>query len=160
MLFLGHIGFTSFILSMFYLPALGGIIGTLLPDIVDKGLFILGYAPCSRFLAHTLFFPPVLGLMSYGITRNKKLAFAVTLGAFLHLLEDTHDNVPFLYPVKMYSFLDNCGGIQIRFTPYFIITDTIGGALTIFVFGFRKRFVALRESSWRIVYKVSSWKKN
>ena len=146
MLFLGHIGFTAFVASLFYLPALPGILGVMLPDIVDKGFFLLGYSPCSRFLAHTIFFAPLVGLVTFLITRNKKIAFVVGLGAFLHLLEDLHDPVPFLYPLKDYAFLHTCGGIRIPFNYYIITTEIIGGALTIFVFGFNKKFLEFRRS--------------
>ncbi|MBI2005506.1 MAG: metal-dependent hydrolase [Candidatus Aenigmarchaeota archaeon] len=155
MLFLGHIGITAFVSSMIYLSALGGIIGVLLPDIIDKGLFILGHAPCSRFIAHSIFFFPVAGVVTYAITRNKKLALAVALGAFLHLLQDMHDNVPFLYPLKDYAFFDTCKQIEITFTKFVIVTELIGGSLFIFVFRFSRRFIEFRRSIWKFINNLT-----
>lgn len=151
MLFLGHIGITAFVSSMVYLSALGGILGALLPDVIDKGLFTLGYAPCSRFIAHSIFFFPVAGVIAYIITRNKKFALAVALGALLHLLQDMHDDVPFLYPLKDYAFFATCGQIKIIFSQYIIITEIMGGVLTLFVFGFSKRFLEFRRTVWKFL---------
>ncbi len=152
MLFLGHIGFTALTASMIYLSALGAILGALLPDIIDKGLFSLGYAPCSRFIAHSIFFFPVAGLVTYAVTRNKKLAIAVALGAFLHLLQDIHNDVPFLYPFKTYAFFETCTGISVAFSPFILVTEIIGAATIIFVFGFSKRFIKFRKAIWNFIF--------
>lgn len=157
MLLLGHIGITAFTSSLLFLPALFAVGGALLPDIIDKGLFELGVVPCTRLIAHSIFFFPIAGLAAYGITRNKKIALAVALGAFLHLVEDVQGNVPLLYPLKEYAFLSTCRGMHISFSPYFIITETIGGLLTIFVFGFRDKFALLRGYFWRNIYRMMSW---
>ncbi len=154
MLPLGHIGITAFIVSMIYLPALAGIIGALLPDVIDKGLFILGYAPCSRFIAHSLFAVPIAGIITYAITRNKKITFAMLIGYVLHLLEDMHGDVPWLYPLKNYAFMQACGDIHIVFTPYFILTETIGALLIIFVFGFSGKFMEFRKRIWKFIYSI------
>ena len=148
MLLLGHIGITTFVSSMLYLPILGGVIGVLLPDMVDKGLFVLGYAPCGRFIAHSIFFFPIAGLVTYIITKNKKLAVAVALGAFLHLLEDVHGDVPLLYPLKYYSFFDTCQQVRISFSPYIITTEVIGGLILVFMGVFNSRFSNLRKALW------------
>lgn len=148
MLLLGHIGITAFVSSMLYLSILGGVIGVLLPDIVDKAFFTLGYAPCSRYLAHTIFFFPVAGIVAYIITRNKNFAIAVALGAFLHLLQDMHDDVPFLYPLKDYAFFDTCGAISITFSPYVIITEAIGGLLLLLMSVFNSKFSYIRKLLW------------
>lgn len=147
MLLLGHMGITAFVSSMLYLPILGGVVGVFLPDIVDKGLFVLGFAPCGRFIAHSIFFFPVAGLVTYIITKNKKLAVAVALGAFLHLLEDMHGDVPLFYPLKYYSFFDTCQ-VRILFTPYIITTEVIGGLLLVFMSVFNQRLSNLRKALW------------
>ena len=147
MLLLGHIGITAFASSLLYLSILGGIVGVLLPDIIDKVLFVLGYAPCRRFIAHSIFFFPVAGLVSYVITRNKKFAIAIALGAFLHLLQDMHNDVPFLYPLKYYAFFGNCK-VGILFTPYVIATEIIGGLMLIFMSLFNSKFLYLRKTLW------------
>ena len=155
MLFLGHIGFTAFIVSMIYLPALAGIIGALLPDAIDKGLFILGFAPCPRFIAHSLLAVPVAGIITYAVTRNKKMALALTIGWLLHLLEDMQGMLPLFYPIKTYPFLQACGEIHILFTPYFIVTEAIGALLIIFVFGFSGKFIEFRRKVWKFIYSIS-----
>jgi len=152
MLLFGHIGITLFIASLFFLPVLGAVVGVLLPDIIDKGMFVLGIWPCSRFIAHTVFFFPVAGLVTYAITRNKKLAIAVALGALLHISQDVHDFVPFFYPVVQYDFAALCPTtIQIVFTPYVIATETIGLVLLIFVLGFNDKFVQVRRLFWKLL---------
>ena len=157
MLLFGHIGLTVFAISLLYLPVIGGVVGVLLPDVIDKGLFVLGYIPCSRFIAHSIFFFPFAGLISYIITRNKKFAIAVSLGAFLHLLQDMHDNVPFLFPLKDYAFFNTCAQIQVSFTPYIIATEVIGAAALIFVGMFPKQFVQLRKVLWSQLKVVKKW---
>ena len=154
MLLLGHIGVTAFVAGLGYLSIFGAIIGALLPDIIDKGFFVLGYAPCSRFIAHSIFFFPVAGLVAYIITRNKKFAIAIALGAFLHLLLDMHDAVPFLYPLKNYAFFDTCKQIQISFTPYIIVTEVVGGLLLIFMGAFKLQFMHLRKFLWRSLKQI------
>lgn len=154
MLFLGHIGLTAFASSMVYLPILGAVFGVLLPDIIDKGLFTLGYAPCSRFIAHSVFFFPVAGIVSYIITRNKKFALAVALGAFLHLVEDMHDDVPLLYPLKDYAFFDTCGQIKVVFSPYVIVTETIGGLTLILMSVFNSQLARIRQLLRRTITRV------
>lgn len=153
MLLLGHIGITAFVSSMLYLPILGGVVGVLLPDMIDKGLFFLGFAPCGRFIAHSIFFPPVAGLVAYIITRNKKFALAIALGASLHLLQDMHDNVPFLYPLKYYAFIDNCQ-VKIKGTPYIIATEIIGGLILIFMSVFNSKLFYFRKRLWNRLKKL------
>lgn len=149
MLFLGHIGIVAFVSSMIFLPILGGVIGVLLPDLVDKGLFVVHVAPCSRFIAHSIFFFPVVGIIAYLITRNKQLAIAVALGSVLHLLQDMHDDVPFLYPLKTYAFFSTCGKqITVTFTPFVITTEIIGGLLLLFMGLFRPKFLHIRKKLW------------
>ena len=154
MLLFGHIGIGAFVASMLFLPILFGIAGALLPDVIDKGLFVLGLAPCGRFVAHSLFFPPVAGILTYLVTRNKKIAIAIALGAALHLLQDMHDNVPFLAPIKTYEFYGTCGQIKILFTPYIIATELIGGVLLIFTLGFRKKLAEFRKDVWNLIYRI------
>lgn len=154
MLFLGHIGLTAFASSMLYLPILGAVVGVLLPDIIDKGLFTLGYALCSRFIAHSVFFFPVAGIVSYIITRNKKFALAVAFGALLHLAEDMHDDVPLLYPLKDYAFFNTCGQIKVVFSPYVIITEAIGGLVLILMSVFNSQLARIRQALWRMIMRV------
>ncbi len=157
MLLLGHIGLTTFTMSLLYLSVIGGVIGVLLPDVIDKGLFELGIAPCSRFIAHSIFFIPVAGLISYGVTRNKKFAIAIMIGILLHLLQDMHHDVPFIYPLKNYEFFQSCSELKISFTPYLIVTEIIGALALVFVGVFTKQFIKLRKFLWAQFRKVKKW---
>lgn len=150
MYLLGHIGITAFITSMLFLPALGAVLGVLLPDLIDKGLFLIG-APCSRFIAHSIFFFPIVGLIGYAITRNKKFAIAVTLGVILHLVEDLNAHLPLLYPLKDYEFFSSCKVLGIKFTPFIIVTEIIGGMLLIYVYGFSRNFLQMRKAVWKFI---------
>ena len=150
MLILGHAGITAFIASMIYLPALGAVIGVLLPDVIDKGLFFLNIAPCARFIAHTVFFFPFAGLAAYAITREKKFAVAVMLGAVFHLVEDTHYNVPWFYPFVDYEWLYTCKfGVSLGL--FELITESIGLGLLILIFGYREKLIAIRKSLWNFI---------
>ena len=153
MLLLGHIGITAFTASMIYLSILGVVIGVLLPDIIDKGLFVLGQAPCSRFIAHSIFFFPLAGLVAYAITRNKKFALAIAFGSLLHLVQDLNGDIPFLYPFKDYAFFETCVGIKFAFTPYILSGEIIGAILLIFVLGFNRKFISFRSKIWNLIKK-------
>lgn len=150
MLLLGHMGITALAASMIYLPAFGAIIGVLLPDVVDKSLFLLG-APCGRFVAHSIFFFPVAGIFSYLITRNKKFAIAVALGSFLHILEDLNWHVPFLFPIKNYAFFATCATFEFEITTFVILTEIVGGLLLVFIYGFNKNFLYVRKVFWKFI---------
>lgn len=154
MLLLGHIGLTALASSMLYLPILGAALGVLLPDVIDKGLFTLGYAPCSRFVAHSIFFSPAAGIVAYAITRNKKFALAVAFGALLHLAEDMHDDVPFLYPIKDYAFFSTCGQIKVVFSSYAIVTEVVGGAALVLMSVFNSQLGKLRKFIWAMIFKM------
>lgn len=157
MLFLGHIGINAFLASMIFLPVLAFVIGGELPDVVDKGLFVLGNEfnlfvyPCSRLIAHTFYFPIMAGLVAFLITRDKKIALAVGLGSAMHLVEDLHDFIPFFYPFVKYDFASLCGDhIKVVFDQYIITTELIGVAFLIFVFGFKEKFSQFRKAFWKL----------
>src|SRR3989338_11643878 len=98
MLLFGHFGIAVFIASFIALPLIFAGIGVLLPDMLDKTLFILGMTPCSRFVGHTLFFGALVFSLAYFTTKNKKIALALLLGILLHLAQDFQSFVPYFYP--------------------------------------------------------------
>ncbi|HKZ45521.1 MAG TPA: metal-dependent hydrolase [archaeon] len=124
MLPFAHIGIAVFFSTMLYFPALFAAVGALAPDIVDKALFYFGFSPCGRFIAHSVFFAPVLSLLVYGLTRKKEIALAVLLGSILHLVGDAEDFVPYLYPIVKYQF--DCAPTRIGFGIFEIVTESLG----------------------------------
>lgn len=152
MLFFGHIGISAFIAMMAFLPVLPVVIGVLLPDIIDKGLLVVFNTECGRLWAHTIYFPIIVGLIALLITRNKKWAISIGLGASLHLVEDLHDFIPFFHPLVNYDFASLCAPyIKVVFDPYIISTELIGIGLLIFVFVFQEKFFAFRRAFWKFV---------
>ena len=97
---------------------------TLLPDLVDKPLYLLGIGD-GRYVGHTLLFVfLVAGAFSL---KNKIYGLSVLFGALLHLLFDSGVGfVPWLYPFVSHTFTVNFdpGGIAARLS---ILVDTLKG---------------------------------
>jgi len=119
MFIFGHIGFTLgifYILSRLssknnFLAAVPYIVvGSLLPDIIDKplGRVILAETIGSgRIFAHTLFFVILLGLAGYYFYHKGQPKLLIIAGAsFCHLLEDQMWNNPkvFFWPLLGWEF--------------------------------------------------------
>ena len=140
MLFFGHLGIAIFIASFIALPLIFAGIGVLLPDLLDKPLFILGLTPCSRFIGHTLFFGAVVFSFVYFTTKNKKIALTLLFGILLHLIQDFQSFVPYFYPFVSYSFTEICqqGPYTLHPTNLDYLFELIGLALLIFVLYRRK----------------------
>lgn len=156
MLLFGHIGITIFIATMLYLPMTFAVLGVLLPDIIDKGFFLLGLFPCVRFFGHSIFFPLVIGLLTYLVTRKWKFALAITLGAFLHLLQDIEGFVPWFYPFINYPELGVCE-FRVEFGLFAIITESIGAGALVFTLGFKSGVIWLRKKFWNLLLKMKFW---
>jgi hypothetical protein len=73
----------------------------LLPDLIDKPLFVLGVISDGRYIGHTLL---LVFLVALAFTLQKRVygLFAVCAG-MLHLLLDTRGLVPWFYPFKNYD---------------------------------------------------------
>lgn len=104
MLILAHLGVASLIAVLIGLPISFAMIGAVLPDIVDKGLFFIGIIPYGRFISHTIFFGPMVALITFAITRRKYLALSILIGCYLHLLLDVGYFLPLFYPLVKYEF--------------------------------------------------------
>lgn len=92
----------------------------LLPDLVDKPLYLLGIGN-GRYVAHTLLF---VFLVAAAVSlKNKLHGLSVVFGAMLHLLLDSGRSVPWLYPFVNYTFTVNFdpGGIPARLSTLFDI---------------------------------------
>ena len=150
---MAHIGIAAFVATFFYLPAIFAVAGALLPDIIDKSLFMLGVTPCGRFIGHSIFFAPVIGLITYLVTRRKSLAIAITLGSLLHLVLDLGYFIPLLYPIKNYPFSSICGPIEITSNILEWVAEGIGIVLIMITFSFNSKFLYLRDKLWSKIFK-------
>jgi len=137
MFIFGHVGIT---LGIFYsLSRLSSknsfsaavpyiIIGSLLPDIIDKtlGRIILAEIIGSgRIFAHTLLFVAMLGLAGYYFYRQGKPNFHIIAAAsFCHLLEDSMWNSPtvLFWPLLGWEFPKDT--ISANFIEYLMIILT------------------------------------
>lgn len=95
---------------------------SLLPDLIDKPLYLLGIGD-GRYVGHTLLF--VFLVAAAFSLRNKLYGLSVIFGAISHLLLDW-GNVLWLYPFVNYDFTVSFdpGGISGRLPTLF---DTLEG---------------------------------
>ncbi len=123
MLLFGHIGITLGVYFglAFFFPQLGTfinpaylVIGSLLPDLIDKPLGIVVFSSRianGRIIGHTLLFSLTLLLIGlslfYKMGDNRVLTLAV--GSFFHLIEDRIWRSPrtFLWPLRGWRFRKN-----------------------------------------------------
>jgi hypothetical protein len=77
----------------------------LLPDLVDKTLWVLGVLPNGRNIGHTLF---TAFLVALAFSLKKRVYGLVAVcGGMAHLLSDRSALVPWFYPFKTYDFPSN-----------------------------------------------------
>ena len=113
------------------------LIGSLLPDIVDKPLFLLGFGN-GRFFSHNLLFVIISFLIVYFSSRkNKTISFSFLAGLFFHLILDI-PYVPLFYPFIAYEFRFVEEPLlywikQLWTNPIVLITETIGLLFIIFI---------------------------
>lgn len=143
MIFFGHLGMAIFLGAILSLPLIFVATGVILPDLVDKVLFILGYLPCGRFFGHTIFFGPVAAFFVYLITRRKDISLAILFGCYIHLLGDIRGFIPWFYPVVNYAF--DCKSISIAIGPFEIITESVGVFLLVVTFLWKSKIAYLRK---------------
>ncbi len=74
----------------------------LVPDLIDKPLWILGAISDGRFIGHTLVVAAVVAL-AFSLKKRVYGLFAIC-GSILHLLLDIRGFVPWFYPFKDYNF--------------------------------------------------------
>jgi hypothetical protein len=141
---LAHIGTALILASLLYLPAAGLVVGVLLPDIVDKGFSLIGILDCGRSFGHNIFFGLGVGAVAFIATRNKGLAIALTLGAMLHLVEDSNHFVPYLYPLVNYDF-ESCGPVEFQPGTFEIVMEGVGIVLIVIWWKFKSKLFYLRE---------------
>ena len=78
------------------------VIGSLLPDLIDKPLLLLGFGP-GRYLSHNLLFVLISFFTLFLLTKkNKRVSFPFLFGVSIHLLLDI-PYVPFFFPFILYE---------------------------------------------------------
>ena len=74
----------------------------IVPDLIDKSLWVLGVLTDGRNIGHTLF---TTFLVAFAFSLKKRVYGLVALGGGLaHLLSDRSELVPWFYPFKTYDF--------------------------------------------------------
>jgi hypothetical protein len=74
----------------------------ILPDLIDKPLWVLGVISDGRYIGHTLL---VAFLVAVAFSLKKRVyGFLAIWGAMSHLLLDTSGFIPWFYPFKRYDF--------------------------------------------------------
>ncbi|MFI5363372.1 MAG: hypothetical protein ACHQ49_15500 [Elusimicrobiota bacterium] len=166
MLFLGHLGIGLETARPFRrgLPLKPLLLGTILPDLIDKPLYYglswttglrgaeLGLISGTRTFGHTLLFTAALAGLA--AARRSKVVAALALGSAAHLLLDvvsdlcTHSAVSPLrvlaWPLLGWRFPDypyeGLGGHLHHFRePFFIYAELIGAALLLLEWRRRRR---------------------
>ncbi len=105
------------------------IVGSLLPDIIDKTLLFLNLGS-GRDLSHTLIFNAILFLLLLIIFRDLSISSSYFIGAMSHLFLDM-PYVPILSPFLEYEVINVEDPIRIWLNtlmtnPIVIITEIIG----------------------------------
>ncbi|NYZ75121.1 hypothetical protein H0O03_02560, partial [Candidatus Micrarchaeota archaeon] len=118
----------------FHFPLVATAFFALLPDLVDKPLFLLGLAPSSRFIAHTIFFGLVVAailLMVLPKQTRLPIAAAALLGSWSHLLLDVNGPLPLFFPLLSYVFPPYDLGLE--FNAATILFELIGFSCVLLV---------------------------
>lgn len=134
----GHVGITLFLAYILALSPIYAAIGVLIPDLLDKPLRILGLAPHSRYIGHTLLGVALSFALAYLITKNRLISFSLSFGYFLHLLEDLPFFIPWFYPFVDYTF--PTGAFKFQYTLFAFIFDAIGVALVLYLYRTKPEF--------------------
>jgi hypothetical protein len=132
MILLGHIGITLFFGGLFSLLFIPLLIGSILPDLIDKPLVLFGITHYGRYIGHTITAGIIISLISFVITRKKIVPVSLFSGYLLHLVEDMPFFIPWFYPFVNYDFLtyyEFAGSI----TPMNITFEIIGFVLLIYI---------------------------
>ncbi|MFW9781879.1 MAG: metal-dependent hydrolase [Candidatus Heimdallarchaeota archaeon] len=120
------------------------IIGSVIPDVIDKSLMFLGISS-GRGYSHTLLFVFVSSLLVFfGTRKNKLLAISYFAGSFIHLLLDLPD-IPLFFPLIPYQFSYIDDPLRSWLTellnkPINYITEVIGLAILSYIFINNKLF--------------------
>jgi hypothetical protein len=142
MYFFGHIGMALFLGFMLSLPMVFVMIGSILPDIIDKPLFLLGLAPSGRYISHTLIFFVATSIATYLITRNKFATLALSFGMATHFFGDVFHFVPWFYPFVNYDFKPYA---ILGWDPIAITAEIVGFVLLVIIVKYGVKLDAIRN---------------
>lgn len=112
----GHIGISLVLAYLMRLNLLVTVSCGILPDLLDKPLGIMGVGG-GRYVGHSLLFIFLVSVV-FSLWK-RKYGLAALVGGLSHLLLDIGGFVPWFYPFKEYSFIEekfNLGGF---FQEYF-----------------------------------------
>lgn len=94
---------TKILLARLLRPEIGvTAFAFLLPDLIDKPLWILGVISDGRYIGHTLLVAALVAL-AFSLKKRVYGLFAIC-GSISHLLLDIWGFVPWFYPFKDYNF--------------------------------------------------------
>ena len=98
---IGHVGIALAVAYVLRWNLIVVIFCALLPDLVDKSLFVVGLGS-SRYVAHTLLF--VVLVAGAFFFRRRSYGLPALVGGLSHLLLDLNGFVPWFYPFVSYDF--------------------------------------------------------
>jgi len=113
------------------------IIGSLLPDIIDKFLLFLNLSS-GRGISHTILFVLISSIILHFITKGRKsISIPFFVGMVVHLILDLPE-VPLFYPFIMYEFImiEDPFGLWLYTlfnNPVVYLTEIIGILIFIFI---------------------------
>lgn len=155
MLILAHFGTAAFLAVLIGLPISFALIGAILPDVVDKGLLVVGLAPNGRFIAHTIWFGPLAALLTFALTKRKYLAFAILVGCYSHLLLDMGYFLPLFYPFVEYEFPTP----EMGFGWMNIVTEGVGAVILYSSVRFKFKILYYRNVILIWLKNLFSWRR-
>ncbi|MHA1191433.1 MAG: metal-dependent hydrolase [Promethearchaeota archaeon] len=133
------------------------IIGSLLPDLIDKSLMFLGLGS-GRGFSHTLLFAVVFYAITFLILKRKTIIpNSLVIGILFHLLLDLPE-IPLFFPFIDYQFIyleDPLGGwlFSLLNDPIVQVTEVLGILFLITIlfhnklYGVRKIFTFITDSN-------------
>jgi hypothetical protein len=112
------------------------IIGSMIPDILDKPVALLGYSSGRGFF-HAPFLWLAVWFALYVMIKNKSIANGIGIGAFFHIFLDI-PAIPWFWPFVQYDFFftyDHFGAWLYALThnPIVISTEIFGLLFLIFL---------------------------
>jgi len=113
------------------------IIGSLLPDIIDKILLFLNLGS-GRGISHTILFVLISSIVLHFITKGRKaISIPFFVGLVIHLILDL-PKVPLFYPFIMYDFsmIEDPFGVWLYtlfHNPVVYLTEITGVLIFIFI---------------------------
>ena len=103
------------------------ILGSILPDLIDKPISLITKAISGRGIAHTPIFLIALCLLILILTRNKWISLSLGFGMVFHLLLDI-PSVPWFWPIiplESYEFHFDSWIHTVLHNPFIISTEII-----------------------------------